>query len=637
MYIPTYKQAVLFIVGLVLFVATIVKVTHIHEIPHDAIIRPGDVRVPSGYAVSMLLPKTKQMLLSDSGRCSLPTCNIWYSWNSYEDWRRAKSVLNASAPAIRRFLKYGILWDNGTRYVASLLWYLSQDESRFAQFRTQRIGSYDEELEKSVAKSMVYTLGKILKMSGSFIVTTEGRRNIRMFRTGNNSGVSFDVPSIRTLADFKSLSIIITDKGLEINENVWIHQVWHAMRVMFPALKELNLSKGEYRGRDLTAEEMVSVGRCVGMKKLRILGCVGMEEMWHLNGSTVGGSIDTLVLKDLRLSGLDIDTIGGFSMRGLFFYRTVKNAYNYNLAGILEQKLLADRLTRLYITFVDDIDISSREANAISSLRNVQFLSLNVEKSECCECIFRILDSTPISAGLNGLALATSSISPSDFDVIANLRINFLSISCIKVTGEHLSRIGAGMAGLQIMRLEIRNADVSTIFRGITAFRNLRSLKLERYTASAWPWSDLTTIFAEHWPLRRLELFNKKLLPLPKMVASEKADLEELVLSIDELTELELSAILWNKHKLKTLEIIGGNVTGSAVPVIMDLHNLTSLRIVDANMAYSDLTILIGNGNLQRKMGRRFRLHVKMPHLDEHQVGDLCRYGLDYKDGVFVL
>ena len=117
------------------------------------------------------------------------------------------------------------------------------------------------------------------------------------------------------------------------------------------------------------------------------------------------------------------------------------------------------------------------------------------------------------------------------------------------------------------------------------------------------------------------------------MVASEKADLEELVFSIDELSESDLVAVLTGKSELRTLEIVGGSVKGRAVPAIAELGALISLRIVNASMTYSDLMALVSSENFQRRMGRRFKLHVKVPPIDRQKADTLHRYGLNYKDG----
>ena len=234
------------------------------------------------------------------------------------------------------------------------------------------------------------------------------------------------------------------------------------------------------------------------MKKLGLFDCVEMGEIRLLSGSEIS-STGTLILENLRLDDTDIDAIGGFDMHELFFYRTPRDAHNNNLAKILERELVADYLTSLHIIFVDYTDISIRETNAISSLRGVRALSLKAELRECKVCISRILDGTPISAGLKELTLDLPAILPSDLDVVAGMNIDFLSVSCRNFTSEHLSRIGARTADSPITRLEIKGADANDVFEGLTAFRNLRSLKLERYTASAWPWPDLTTNTRRAW------------------------------------------------------------------------------------------------------------------------------------------
>ena len=637
MYIPTYKQTVLSIAGLMLVAASIAGLSRIHGTPSSVATQSSSFRISDSRAAPVLPLKTKMMLLTDPRRRGSSGRGIWHAWDSYEDWRHAKSIENVDVTAFCRFLKHWVLWSNGPRLAASALWYLSQDEDRFAQFRARRIGSYDEQLEGAVARGMAYAVEKILARLGNFGITVEDHRSIRMHRNSDASSTPFDMPSIRTLADFRSFSVSVPGKGAPANEDLWIQRIWHAMCVIFPALEELHLLRDPHLGRDLTAGEMRGVGRCSGVKKLGMVDCAGTGTIKCLDGSAVSSSVRTLVLGRLRLRGSDLDTISGLSIHELFFHRTLTDAHRNSLARILEQEPVADSLEKLHIVFVDNTDISVRETNAIINLRNVQVLSLRAEKNGCGECVARILDGTPVSAGLRELHLALPALSRSDLDIVADMGIDLLSISCESLTGEHLARIGARVAGSLITRLEIKGGDASAILGGLAAFRGLTSLKLEQYTASARSRPDMSTVLAGNRSLKRLELVNKQLLPLLETFVHEKTDLEELVLSIDELDASELAAVLTDKSELKTLGITGGNVTGRAVSTIADLGALTGLEIRGASMSYGDLATLVGSGDLQRRMGRKFRLHVRTPPMDKNEADTLRRHGLVYKEGTITL
>ena len=114
---------------------------------------------------------------------------------------------------------------------------------------------------------MRYVIEKILSKFGDFKIEHNDRGNIHISGAENVRGVSFDMPVPRTLVDFKSFSVSVMGDAGAANENLWIHQVWHAMRVMFPALEELHLLRDLHLGRDLTIGEIASVGHCIWCEK----------------------------------------------------------------------------------------------------------------------------------------------------------------------------------------------------------------------------------------------------------------------------------------------------------------------------------------------------------------------------------
>ena len=638
MYIPTYKQVTLLFVGLVLAVASIAELSHVRDASRKMVVCPGSCHIPpKNISVPVLPARTKQALLARQEGRSTPSSAIWYVWGRRIGQKRAERASRLDLPTFCEYLKNTISRSAGIRRVAAALWYLSLDADKLAQFRAQRVASYDEELEGAVAKSMAHVIEKILSKFGSFVLETDGYAGVSISRIGDTGEIRFRMQVLRTMGDVKSLSVFINGGEHGISENVWVHQAWHVLRVMFPALCNLHLGEDSVAGRKLIPSEIRSVGRCTGVAELAISSCIDAGQLKHLRGSAVSKDVDTLILQGQRLQDPDVDAIGSFSMHELSFYHTADDANNSGLARLLEHKKVAARLTKLHVVFLDNTGISTREASAIASLGSIQTLSLKAEESECKGCVARILDGTPASAELRELALAFDDLSPSDLDVVAGLGIESLQLSCRNVTDRHLSRIGTGLAGSSITRLEIGNAAADSIFRGLVAFRRLRNLRLSQYTASSDFTPDLALLLAATRQLRRLELINKNLLnPLVALVAA-KSNLEELVLAVDELSESELALILTDKDKLRILEITGGSVTGYGVGVITDLYALTNLRIENAAMSYNDLVKLVSRGGLQRRLQRNFRLHIRMPWLDKQRIDVLCKYGLEYNRGAFFI
>ena len=635
MYIPTYKQIMLLIAGLIFTAVSVAKLSHLHNTPRDEVINADGARILDKFPVPMPLVKTKQILVANQELHNTSAHAIWYSWTRDSELVHAESIANSSIPNFCEYVKNTTSKPAGSRHVATALWYLSHNESKFAQFRTRRVDSYDKDLEAAVEKSMADVIRGILSKFGSFKIGHDDHGSIHLFKTGDHGDVSFDMPSLRTLADIESFFVFALGDAYATKENVWIHHVWHAMRTIFPALRSLYLTGGPLCDRNFTVKEIASIGHCVGVEQLKLNSCIDAGQLKYLNGSILGNSIDTLILGDLKLHDTDISTISGFSMRELFFYRTSVDARDNNLARILEQEPVVYRLTKLHIVLMDDTDVSAREKNAISSLRNIRALSL---KGECKGCISHILKNAPISARLRELTLASPEGALfSDIDTVADIRVDFLSISYRKTRSVYLSRISSGAAGLSITRLEIKNAEARNIFENLPAFKNLRSLKLEQYSASVRLRSELASSLVKNKSIRRLELVNERLLPPLRRFVAKKADLEELVLSIDELDGSELAAVLADKNVLRTLEVTGGNVTGHAVSAIAGLGALTRLKIKDASMSYDDLIALAGNEDLRRRMGRKLRLRTKTPLVDKRKVDVLHVYGLDYRDGLAIL
>ena len=639
MYIPTYKQIILFMVGLVFIIALISRLSHVQDAPRSVAIYPSDARVFDDRMIPDYPLELKQAHIAGQRDHNIHLHDVWYSWIISGDWLHAEGIAELDLQALCRYMKKTMSRSTSRRRASNILWYLSLDADKFTQFRAQRINSYDEELEKVVAKSMIYVIVEILAGFGDFEIGFKERRAVYIFRTGNGRKVHFKLPSFHKFGDVDDLFVLMREKEHGESENTWVHKVWHALRVMFPALRNLYMLEYPHNRRNLTASEIKSVGSCVGVERLGINACVGAGQLSHLSGSAVGNSIKALIIKGLSLQDSDVDAICSLNMHELLLYHTAADARDHNLARILEHKAAADRLTKLHILFMDDTGISGREAAAIASLRNIRTLSLLVDKSECRECISRILAGTPVSAGLRELALDFPDIPPSSLDVVAGLsNVEYVLLSCKNVTGGHLSRLSAGAAGSSITRLDLMNVDVESVSGGLAAFENLTSLKLENYTAPGHSWKhDLKTLTTGTRQVRSLVLVNRWLPSSLMMLVAAKSNLEELVLAIDELSGSELHIMLTNKHRLRTLEITGGNVIGYGVDAIADLGALTTLKLENVTMAYDGIVKLVGGGSLQQKLQRRFRLHAKVPRIDGKRADALRDYGLEYSSGVVIL
>ena len=370
------------------------------------------------------------------------------------------------------------------------------------------------------------------------------------------------------------------------------------------------------------------------MKKLEISSCVGTGKMKHLKGSAVASSIEALILHGGQtLEWSDLDAIGSFSMRELVFYHGVTDARDHSIAKLFEHKKIADRLQRLHVKFTQGTGISADELDAVAGLENLQVLSLLAEKSECKDCISRVLKGMSDNTKLKELAFAFENISPTELDPIASLSIESLALSCKSITGEHLSRVGAGAAGSSITSIGLKNADVNSIFDGLSAFKSLDNLRLVQYTASANPEPEFSALLAGLPSLRRLELVNEQLLPPLEKIFAAMSNIEELVLSIKEVTDSELASILADKHELKALEITNGKVAGGAVHAILGLDTLTSLKIQNVAMSYDNIVELIKSGNLQRRVQNRLRPDIKVPLSEQSKIDYLRYYDIGYSDG----
>ena len=665
MYVPAYKQAILLVLGVLLAVVSITKLLRLRNASCSTSIYSDGGCVPKNFSAPTLPLRTKYNLMpapvyhphacviwhrrAETGRhkesVPLPcpyyahsalTYGIWYSLVGGYEWKRARLVSELDISALCKYLKDTISMPAGSRRVANALWHLSLDKDKFVRFREQRIGGYDEKLEDAVLKSMQYVIEKILAKFGSFRIEHNDHGDIRILRTGNGGTVEFETPNLGMLSSFDYFLVIIGEKEGGLNENVWIHQVWHALRVMCPALREFGLMEDPDAGRKLTHTEMMSVGHCIGVQALGISTCAGPGQMRHLKGTAISNSIDTLVLRGLVLQDSDVDAISSFSMHELFFYRTSADVGSHSLAKLLEHRTIADRLAKLHLRFHRDIQISERETKALASLRNIWELTLMTERGKCNGCITRILDDTHLSTRLSVLSLTSSSVSLPDLDVVAGLSIKSLLLSCRKVTREQLLKISAGAAGLSIAELELWNTDANTIFGSLAEFGHLTTLKLRKYTASAQSLPSSAQLHAGTKQLKRLELTNDKLHNSIAMLVAIKHDLEELVLAVDELSGSELAIILTNKKKLRTLEITGGNVMGYCVSVIADLGALTSLKLRNVTMTYDGLVRLASDEKLKHRLQSKLRLRARVPPLGKQEVGVLRSHGLVYENGAVI-
>ena len=589
MYIPTYKQVILFVVGLALIFVSVAKLSHTHGTSRGAATHSDDTHMLGSPSAPAPPLKTKQSQFY--ARRESVSDGIWYSYDSSADRRdRARRAAELDLPAFCTFLKDAGSRELGDQRTSDALWYLSQNENKFTQFRAQRIESYDEKLEDTVTKSMTYVIRWLLRMFDGVEVGADGHGGVSITCTGNASSVGFSTPSLRVLSDITSLSAHVGGRKHRAREKTWIsniHLVWHALRVMLPALRDLHLVRAPHLGRNLTFNEALSVGRAVGVKGLVIDSCAYVGMLWHLQGSRVADSIDKLVLKDAGLRGLDAEAVGTLCMRELRFHHTTDSARGDSLARILERREIMDRLTRLHIVLLDSAGISEMEADAIAGLRKIQTLSLAAEKSECAGRVARILNGTFIAARLRELSLAFSSISLVDTDAVADLNLDSLSLSCRSITDVHISRIGAGAAGKSITRLGLKNMGACLAVGELAAFRRLRSLRLEQYTVSRCLWRyERAALIAGIKQVKRLELVNRRLASLLMMLVAAKSDLEELVLAIDELKGSELRAMLENKSRLRTLEITGGSVAEVIVDMIPKLNALTRLKLSNVTITY---------------------------------------------------
>ena len=574
--------------------------------------------------------EVEQVQNADKAEHGASAHSIQHPQTSNDDYSSRLEISAESATvAFCKFVKNTVSGPEGALFVAEALWKLSHDENRFAKFRAWRIENYDEELEAAVVRSAEQHLSRwIFSKHRSFEFEYDDSGNIYFDTDAKFGGVHFNTPSLRSLADFRSLSLCL---GL-YTKNERVCHLWHVLCIVFPALRKLCLQKGMRYG--INAWDIKDIGSCVGVEVLKMDYYIKTGDLVLLKNSKVSRSIDTLVLRGQTLQDADIDAIGSFSMRILIFYYTAENARSYTLAKILENEAIAACLEGLHIVLTGDTSISAWEASAIAGLRNVRSLTLRAEASNCGERVAGILKDTPISIGLRGLTLDLPDISPSDIDIIANLSLVSLSLSCRNVTSRHLSRIAAGPAGVSITHLELENTDVNTIFGDLAALKNLRSLRLSRYTASAWPIPSLAQFDACARNLKRLELVNEKLFCLLESFIAAKSDLEELVLAVDNLGESELSSLLRGKEKLRTLEIVGGSVMGYGVGMIAGLRALTSLSIKDAAMSYEDLVMLVDGTDLRRRLQKKLKLRVKVVPFDKRKITALYGYGFEYVDGV---
>ena len=507
MYGPTYEKVVMVVAALIF------RLSYVRGTSRETVDYAGKAQVPDHHPVS--------------------AHGIWYSLLSESEYKQAKFLSRLELPAFCKYIKDAISKYGGVWHVASALWYLSLDESKFAQFRAQMLDIHDKELEDVVAKSMIVMVKRILWRFGSFRIGCRHDDEVLIYRvccdfsSEKDRNVHFEVSDLGNLCDIVSLTILTPDgSGTADVEYVWIHQVWHALRIMLPALKNLHLTKrlaGNWR--DLTVDEIKSAGCCVGVERFELTSCVGSGLMKHLEGSTVANSVKFFILGDWKLENSDLDAIANFNMHEMLLsHHAPADAHDPGLARILGHRKFAGHLTKLCIMSRENTHISAGEAAAIADLENISGLSLIFKKSECMGWLSRMLENKPISAGLRSLSLVFSAVSPSDIDAVAGLGgLESLSLACDDITSEHLSRLCAGPAALSITKLMLKGVDVSTALPRLAAFKSLSELLLEQYTASAGWASGLSTLPVECRRLKKLSLASKQLLsPLAGLLAAKQ-------------------------------------------------------------------------------------------------------------------
>ena len=637
MHIQKYKPAMVSVVGMML--------AHASGTPYGTATRPyagrrlGGPVVPSapppGYNLAPPADRRNYRIVADGIR--------YFPASNRES--RVKSIQSISITAFCRFVKDAVRYPGGVLRVTWALWSLQQNESGFAQFREQRIYSYDEELEAAVARSMNGVIAGVLAKLGNFQLGYNDHGDVRVFEAhdklgaGGNGNAYFRIPNLRMLNEIESFTVLVKDNIGEVGEGVWIHQIWHAFRVLFPALKDLYLVRDPTAGRDLTVNEVISVGRCTDVRRLGMHTCIDPGRIKYLKGSAVVRGLHALILRGLRLQNLDPGMIGNIGTHNLYLYHALSGINDHELARVLRHRAFVDGLTKLSIRVTQDTDISEETAEAIAGLRNLQVLSLWAEGSECAGCVARIFDGRLVSNKFRKLVLAFSAISPSDLGAVADLGgLDTLVLSYRNITKEHLSVLGAGAAATSIRRLELEHADVCAVLGELAAFRNLVSLKLKRSTVSALPCPDVPALLAECRALKKLSIVGKKLPPPLLTLLATKHDLKVLVLVIDELSEFELATILAGKDRLRYLDIVGGSVAGDAASAVTLLSGLSTLGIRDATMSYSDILRLAGNQSFWRRMreNRGFRLRAKTQNLGEAEANVLRRHGLVYNEGTVI-
>ena len=139
MYVPTYKQVMVLIVGLLLAIATIAKISRIHGASRSAVAHSGNSRATGDLSVPALRLKTGDVLAVDQSDLNTHAHDIWYSWIGSDKWKHAKSTTKLELSAFCDYVKNTISIPEGMKHVASMLWYLSLDKDKFANFREQRI------------------------------------------------------------------------------------------------------------------------------------------------------------------------------------------------------------------------------------------------------------------------------------------------------------------------------------------------------------------------------------------------------------------------------------------------------------------------------------------------------------------
>ena len=104
MYIPTYKQIMLLIVGLVFVVSTIAKISHVRSASRSSVAHPGGTRAPDSSPLPPI--RAKQALVSAAqGEHGVSVHDAWYLWLNENEQRHAESISKFSVHAFCRYLK----------------------------------------------------------------------------------------------------------------------------------------------------------------------------------------------------------------------------------------------------------------------------------------------------------------------------------------------------------------------------------------------------------------------------------------------------------------------------------------------------------------------------------------------------